>query len=99
MSSFYFVFWILLSPGLSHLAAPQHWRSNFCVKSEKKIQGTFGIIRITQTFTPGNLSQLGYEQKGHKDTFLLLQEDFMAFLLLQAQIEQVLKRFSEGARI
>lgn len=80
MSSFHLVFWGLLSPGQSHLAAPQHCHDHFCVKSEQKVQGIFGIIRITQTSTPGNLSQLGYEQQGHRYIFLLLQEDFMAQL-------------------
>lgn len=67
ISSFYFIFWILLSPWQSHLAAPQHCQGHSCVKSEQKVQGTFSIIRITPTFTPGNLSQLGYEQQGRLD--------------------------------
>lgn len=79
VSSFSFLFWILLSPGQSHLAAPQHCHGHSCVKSEQKVQGTFSIIRSTQTFTPGNLSQLEQEQQSHQDIFFVVAGRFHGF--------------------
>lgn len=94
MSSFYFIFWILLSPGQSHLAAPQHCHGHFCVKSEQKVQGTFSIIRITQTFTLGNLSQLGYEQQSHLDLFFsCCRKISWHFLHYKLKLNRCLKDF------